>query len=618
MSLTDVSAQETYKSHKVEKGETVFSIAKQYGISEETIYRLNPDARLGIKENSILIIPTSASELEVTGYSNHRVKRKETLFSISQQYGVSVDDLKKSNKFLYSRELEKSDKLRIPKYSKPVVVIDDQKNPPIEDGGKVRLHEVQPQETLYGIARKYGTTIAELKTLNPDLSDSLPVGKELKVPATIVSESSTIEEDKFDFYEVQPKEGFYRLKVKLGLTEEEIVALNPYAKDGLKEGMILKIPKTATVANIGNADKVDLSKAITNRATKNIAVMLPFQLKNMVPDSSETNAVQLQKNRTMRIALDFYSGVLMATEFAKEKGISINLKVFDTEGSESTLDRILRSEDLTDLDAVVGPLISKNVEKAASYFKENDIPVISPLSNRNIKLTSNLFQTLPDDQTLRDAMIQYLRENSQGKQVFLIADSKSKSKAAIMEAIPSVHVIAPREGGYLYVADLQSKLLKNTGNWVILETTNPLTVSNVIGVLNGLPSDYQIQLFTTDKNDSFDYDDISNVHLAKLQFTFPSVSKNYKNGEQDAFLVSYKQEYGVFPNRFAVRGFDVMYDILLRLASSDSLYDSVDEETVTEYIENKFRYEKKLFSGYTNQAFYILKYGQDLNFEIVK
>lgn len=618
MSLTDVSAQETYKSHKVEKGETVFSIAKQYGISEETIYRLNPDARLGIKENSILIIPTSASELEVTGYSNHRVKRKETLFSISQQYGVSVDDLKKSNKFLYSRELEKGDKLRIPKYSKPVVVIDDQKNPPIEDGGKVRLHEVQPQETLYGIARKYGTTIAELKTLNPDLSDSLPVGKELKVPATIVSESSTIEEDKFDFYEVQPKEGFYRLKVKLGLTEEEIVALNPYAKDGLKEGMILKIPKTATVANIGNADKVDLSKAITNRATKNIAVMLPFQLKNMVPDSSETNAVQLQKNRTMRIALDFYSGVLMATEFAKEKGISINLKVFDTEGSESTLDRILRSEDLTDLDAVVGPLISKNVEKAASYFKENDIPVISPLSNRNIKLTSNLFQTLPDDQTLRDAMIQYLRENSQGKQVFLIADSKSKSKAAIMEAIPSVHVIAPREGGYLYVADLQSKLLKNTGNWVILETTNPLTVSNVIGVLNGLPSDYQIQLFTTDKNDSFDYDDISNVHLAKLQFTFPSVSKNYKNGEQDAFLVSYKQEYGVFPNRFAVRGFDVMYDILLRLASSDSLYDSVDEETVTEYIENKFRYEKKLFSGYTNQAFYILKYGQDLNFEIVK
>ncbi|NND63101.1 MAG: peptidoglycan-binding protein, partial [Flavobacteriaceae bacterium] len=92
----------------------------------------------------------------------------------------------------------------------------------------------------------------------------------------------------------------------------------------------------------------------------------------------------------------------------------------------------------------------------------------------------------------------------------------------------------------------------------------------------------------------------------------------YNFDEKNAFLVSYKNKYGVLPNRYAVRGFDLAYDILLRLASADTLYDAVDSDSETEYIENKFRYDKKLFSGYTNQAFYILKYGENLIFEVVK
>ena len=51
--------QQKYRSHTVQQGETVFSIAKEYEISTEEIYRLNPDARNGIAENSILVIPSS-------------------------------------------------------------------------------------------------------------------------------------------------------------------------------------------------------------------------------------------------------------------------------------------------------------------------------------------------------------------------------------------------------------------------------------------------------------------------------------------------------------------------------------------------------------------------------
>ena len=49
----------------------------------------------------------------------------------------------------------------------------------------------------------------------------------------------------------------------MGLTQEEIIALNPYAKAGLKEGMILKIPREVSEGLVLEANKVDLEKTIS-------------------------------------------------------------------------------------------------------------------------------------------------------------------------------------------------------------------------------------------------------------------------------------------------------------------------------------------------------------------
>jgi LysM repeat protein len=620
MSYAEGSSQQKYRSHQVKEGETVYSISKEYGVSEASIYTLNPDARNGISSSSILIIPSgdiiNAGSIQVK-FRKYRVKRRETLFSISQKYNITVDEIKKYNNHLYSKGLKKGEKLRIPVIPKgqSTTEVTTQSNTGI---GDTKMHTILAQETKYGIARKYGITIAELEMLNPDVPANFPIGTVLKVPITSVIASATIEESTFDFYEVQPKEGFYRLKIKLGLTQEEIVALNPYAEDGLKDGMILKIPKEIAITLSEITKKVDLENRINDRTKKRVAVLLPFQVRNST-DSISGKIEFIKNNRTSRIALDFYSGVLMAAEFAKDKGLSTELDIFDTEGNINEINRILTQNDFSNVDAVIGPLLSKNVEKTAAMLKRDNIPVFSPLSNRSIKLTSNLFQTLPNDKLLENAMIDYLKENAGTRNVLLISDkTKTKQKEAILAAIPNTRTLVPREEGFLYIVDIENKIEKGRENWVVLESEDPVIISNVVGLLNGMPEEYIIRLFTTDKNDNYDYDDISNVHLANLNFTFPSISKGYDHNGKNAFLVSYKNKYGVLPNRFAVRGFDVTYDVLLRLAAEGNVYDASNDDFVTEYIENKFRYRKKIFSGYTNNAFYILKYNEDLRFEVVK
>ena len=620
VSVAPIFGQE-YRTHEVKAGETIYSISKQYGVTEQAIYALNPDAKNGLRSNTVLIIPsegTATSQEKVT-FKKHRVKRKETLFSIAQRYNVTVDDLKKYNKDLYSRPLKKGERIQIP----IIEIVPTNTNTTVttietntSNKGK---HTVQPKETKYGIARKYGITIAELEALNPMIGENLRIGTVLNVPETQVIESATIEDENFEFYEVLPKEGFFRLKVKLGLSQEEIVALNPYAKDGLKEGMILKIPKESSLEVGSKTVIVNLEDGIRNYSMKKIAVMLPFQLTKSDRDSLKNNADLIRDNGALRVALDFYSGVLMAAEFAKDKGISVELNVYDTEGRSDKVSSIISRNDFSEIDAVIGPLLRKNVERAASELKRTDTPIFSPLSNREIKISANLFQTLPSDEMLQKAMLEYLKDNSEGKNVIIISDAgKATQKAALINAIPGAKALTPREKGFFYDTDISSKLDGARENWVILESTDPVIVANVIGLLNGMPDTVTIRLFTLDKNDAYNYHDVSNLHLAKLNFTFPSVSKSYNYKDKNAFLVSYKNKYDVLPNRFAVRGFDVTYDVLLRLAVADDVYDANDPKVETEYIENKFRYTKKMFSGYQNNALYIIKYNQDLQFEVVE
>ena len=301
-------AQEKFVSHTVQKGETVYSIAKQYGIHENVIYRLNPDVKNGMKTASVLILPITGNNTAnnpVIEIRKHKVKRKETLKSISQLYNVTEEDLKKYNKQLYATGLQKKDILRIPVgiYAPTNKTITDSEIK--EDTTKTRTHTVVPKETKYGIARKYGITIVELEKMNLEMGEYLQIGAKLIVPDDVVAEDSTIEDENFEYYEVQAKEGFFRLKVKLGLSEEEIVALNPYAKDGLKDGMILKIPNTVNSLDPNDYEAVNLENYIVNTKKKNLAIMLPFKLNRIDIDSLNVNKDLLKSDATLRAAIDF-------------------------------------------------------------------------------------------------------------------------------------------------------------------------------------------------------------------------------------------------------------------------------------------------------------------------
>lgn len=623
-------AQTSYISHRVAKGETVFSITQKYQISEEELFRLNPEVKNGLQPNTVLIIPKKLETLEnpsngdVT-FKTHKVKRKETIFGIASIYGTTVDEIKKYNKHLYSTDLQKGEKIKIP--IKQVTIVSPSESntaKPKTDEISAGKHKVIAQETKFGVAKKYGITVEKLEALNPSIygSDNLPEGMILNVPEKISNEE-TLDTESFTFYTVQPKEGFYRLKVLFGLTEEEIITLNPHTKEGLKEGMVIKVPKNNTSnpstesPSIGSSTKVNLEYHLKNFSPKNIVVFLPFQLNKIHKDSLKSNQNELTNNATMRLALDFYAGVLMASEFAKQKGMFINLQVFDSQEMEGGVKDFFRRKNISDIDLVIGPLRQALVERTASELSSQNIPVLSPLSNRKGKMYPNFIQSIPQNDVLENKLINYLKNNSPDKNLILISDNTSTAKRQKLQAaFPGIILVTPREGNFFKETDLSSKIIVNKENWVLLESSNATVVSSAIGVLNSLKRTQNVRLFTLDRNEAFDFREVSNLHLANLEFTFPSWNKSYNYNETIAFVNAFKEKYSVLPNRFASRGFDITYDALLRLAYAESIFeanDSIEGETV--YVENKFNYQKTTSGGYINNAVYLLKYNQDLNLE---
>ena len=150
-----VAKKESFISHLVEKKETIYSISKKYGISMETLCELNPELKTGnLRMGSKLKITTSDNKIadikqdskefkteilienkldEVTSNVDivHKVLPKETLFGISKQFGVSVNDLEKLNPSIVSG-LKVGDMLTINKAVLKSDVLNDSKSVAIE------------------------------------------------------------------------------------------------------------------------------------------------------------------------------------------------------------------------------------------------------------------------------------------------------------------------------------------------------------------------------------------------------------------------------------------------------------------------------------------------------
>lgn len=216
MNITYVPISGNY--YTVQSGDSLWSIAKKYGISVSDLKEANNLTSNTLSIGQVLKIPTE-EESEIPTTNTYTVKSGDSLYSIAQKYGITVNELKTLNN-LTSNTLSIGQVLKLPTEEETVPT--------------TNTYTVKSGDSLYSIAQKYGTTVDELKSLNNLTSNLLSIGQILKIPTS--TSNNYIE------YTVKSGDNLYSIARNYGITQSELMEYNNLTSNLLSIGQVLKIP----------------------------------------------------------------------------------------------------------------------------------------------------------------------------------------------------------------------------------------------------------------------------------------------------------------------------------------------------------------------------------------
>ena len=599
---------------EVKKDQKISSFISDYEISASDFFILNSNYTSSRFNHSELDLDQKIStgdlvrvfkisknnDLEDISFISHKIKRRQNLAQISSIYGVSESLILKYNDGV---EISKNNILKIPRIIKSN----------LSKENRLKSYVVKPKEGKWRIAYKYGISIQLLEEMNPQIGTILKLGQKIAVPNKNEVELKTVEENR-DYFEIKNNIQISVLEQKLGLNKNSIIKLNPEILDRIEKGIIIKVP-VLTKANedVINLSKKSLQENIINFEKKKFAVILPFRLDNFDYDSIQKSTPVLKNDKLLNISLDVLFGVELAVNSYSELGIDVEMDLFDSALNKEEIDKILSENNFENYDFVLGPLTNNLFNYFVSATSDLNLKIVKPLSKKQ-NIDKNIVNTIPNDSILFNKIISHVKTDSISSEKYIISDSRSIDISnKIKKIFPDAKQFFSKinESGVdtktLVYDDLDSTFVKGK-NIVFLETKEQGFVSNVTSILNSFINDtINIELVTTNKNNAFEGVNISNNYLSNLKFQYASTNKKIDIEKDKLFLDKFISTYKFFPNKYSLRAYDLVYDMLLRISNGD-FDDSDIHEIETEYFENKFRYIRSKSGSIDNVGVYLMKF----------
>ena len=567
---------QTYFLHTIEKGQSLYSIASMYGVSQADIVRLNPGSDEKIYVGRTLRIPRQ--EESRTRETYHTIVAGETLYRLSVNYGISVQAICAANPGLDARNFRTGQVIRIPART-------DDNTLTTSAPTSQPQHPQQPQE------------------LRPNCRD---------------------------MHKVKRKETVYSISREYGITEAELIAANPELKGGdkLKRGSFLCIPysketsTSSTPAPQAAPSNDELFRENSGEArqykTLKAAVILPI-----LPEGA-------QRNESSRM-VEYYEGFLMAVDSLKRSGVSVDLYTYNSGPEKASLQSILARREMQDVHIIFGPLYQEHIAPLAAFAKKKGIRLVIPFTSKDNSVFRNpyIYQVNTPQSYLYSEVYDHFTRIFRRPNVIFIdtRDSGRKEKAEFIQglkdelksrSIPMVTlsdtVTSPSLGAALRPG-YENIFIPTSGSNVALIKLLPqlsLTVRQHPEAecrLFGYP---EWQTYTKDHLESF---------FELDTYIYSSFYTNNLLPTAVSFTNSYRRWYGKdmeerYP-KYGMLGFDTGYYFLKGL----SRYGSEFEENLSGFqtvpIQTGFKFQRvNNWGGFINRKVFFVRFSRE--YEVVK
>lgn len=525
-------------SHVVLERQTLFSISKAYEVSIEDIFKFNPTLEEeGLKKNSIIIIPSKDAITKVE-------KKVEPA-------PVQKDSVQTAKKTVVAKKVKPE--------------IEDQER----DKAK-RIHIAKWYEDLDVIAEQYGVSVEAIMKANNLSGRKLKRRHKLVIP---YPGEEIVEEIK------QQPEG------------EESIKNEALASDTLATEEVLAevyLPK----------DKVDAT------------IILPLTTEDGSPNRNN---------------MDFYSGALLAVYDLAQKGIDCNLNVFDIMDSETQFStNILESSDV-----VIGPVSAADLQKLFNV-DQDAAAVVSPLDPRAERLVrehSSLIHAPTPHLTQYQDLVKWMEEDyKEGDRVIMITEKGARQSginAQMKEALDSSSLAySPFSYSILEGRDVGeplTALMTNEGtNRVLIASESEAFVNDVVRNLNLLIyNNLDINLYAPSRIRGFETIEVENMHNTSMHVSL-GYYIDYEDAQVKDFLMKYRALYNTEPTQFAFQGYDLTRYFLELNARFGDKWKNKLEEAPAEMLQSKMHFKKEPSGGYVNRGVRRIQYETGYNVRKVR
>ena len=450
-------------------------------------------------------------------YYSHVVLERQTLFSISKAYNVTLQEIYDANPALNleTEGLKTYQILLIPikdgaqqdivTASAPAVTA------PVQEGqsGDYMIHTVKWYEDLNSIAKKYGVSPEAIMKANGMKTATLSRKQKLKIPA--------------------------------GGTAEDVPYIAGSEESGAQEDK--SILETISEAITEKAEEI----FYVGKQDISAALILPFNAQKQPNDNN----------------LDFYSGVLMAVRDLKAQGINTDLSVYDAAGGVIPV----TEEKMNDCDVILGPISTTDITSTLKIAGSRT-PLVSPLEPKAADLVAvygNLIQAPSSTDAQCEDLIAWLKEENRKGDAVLLMTEKGSSRTAAANALANALAnsgltYSTISYGLLEGRDISARIMEHATETntvrIVVASESEAFVNDVVRNANLVAHrKRQVALYCTSRVRSFETIEVENLHNTNLH-TSLSYYVDYDSPKVQKFVMAYRALFNTEPGPFAFQGYD--------------------------------------------------------------
>jgi len=531
---------------------------------------------LSFNVTTLLAQPGESPIVEKGGqkYYEHTVQSGQTLWRLQEMYSVSSEEIVEINP-------EADGGLKV---GQKVLI------PFKESQKKLRDYQVEKGETLYGISRKFNTTVDDLLVLNPELESGLKNGQIIKVPtvagesdndiensvittenpfATDTTESANSEElvsfnDSIVEHTVLAHETLYSISKRYMVPIEKIMKINGLRSSSVKKGQVLTIPlkKENTgqveIRNVIEEDpQIDPQDVVFEKKDHyKIALFAPFYL-----DYGKGYSEYVSN-----LATQYYLGVKTALDSLKLKGLNADVYIFDTKNDSASVMNILNTKGTSEMDLVISPFFNGTQLLVADFCFKHQIRMACPVKANGKILDDNpfVYASVPSDVKLIQGLARHVLKYNSNDNLVIVKPTKAED-IVLYNAFIKTFNEEPLEGSRprlieTSVDGMKVFLQKSKDNVLIIPTNDNTFARKFMFTLNR--SNFRARkdgLYVYGTKEWADFKDVNGGF--KNTYNLHFASSNYVDYYTDEMIELNKQFRANFKtdmSMMAIQGYDIM------------------------------------------------------------